>query len=230
MAQMRRATSDEQKQQRRAAILAVAWQLFQELPFAEITMSSVAEQAGLAKGTIYLYFTTKEELFLALQEQQFISWFDDLDTRLQALQGQQSIPQVATQVSDSLAQRPGMIRLLAMLHGVLEQNIAYETALRFKTMLLTRLSQTGGLLEGCLDFLPPGAGAQVLLRAYALMIGLYQLAEPTPLIRQVLAEPGLEPFVIDFATEFAASFSTLLLGMEHAAQQSGTKVPTAAPR
>ena len=63
----RRARNTEDKQQRRQAILDVAWALFQETSYAAVTMNGVAERAGLAKGTMYLYFKTKEELFLTLQ-------------------------------------------------------------------------------------------------------------------------------------------------------------------
>lgn len=76
-----RALRDDQKQVRRQALIDIAWQLFQANSYPAITMAEVAERAGLAKGTLYLYFRTKEELFLAMQ-QQFATWFDDLDTQL----------------------------------------------------------------------------------------------------------------------------------------------------
>ena len=64
----RRAIGDKQKQRRRQAMIDVAWQLFQQSSYQAITMAEVAERAGIAKGTVYLYFKTKEELFLAVQK------------------------------------------------------------------------------------------------------------------------------------------------------------------
>lgn len=48
------------------AILDAAYELFGSGGFYETKMSEVAEQAGIAKGTVYLYFKSKEELFMAV--------------------------------------------------------------------------------------------------------------------------------------------------------------------
>jgi len=51
---------------RRKAILEAAIALFLARGFAPTTLEQVARQAGVAKGTIYLYFADKEALFRAL--------------------------------------------------------------------------------------------------------------------------------------------------------------------
>ncbi len=50
----------------REAILQNAARLFARKPFHEVLMDDVAEQTGIAKGTIYRYFPNKAELFVAL--------------------------------------------------------------------------------------------------------------------------------------------------------------------
>ena len=37
-------------------------------------MTQLAKKAGVVKGTLYLYFKTREELFLTLYEQSLIRW------------------------------------------------------------------------------------------------------------------------------------------------------------
>jgi AcrR family transcriptional regulator len=61
-AERRRPTQDE----RRAAILAAALDVFAENGFAAARLDDVAQKAGVAKGTLYLYFPDKEALFEAL--------------------------------------------------------------------------------------------------------------------------------------------------------------------
>lgn len=217
MINQRRAIKDEDKQLRRLAILDIAWRLFQDTSYQTITMSQVAERAGLAKGTIYLYFKTKEELFLALQDEQLRAWFDAVDAQLEAVPGECSIPQVAGMICGALEERPALIRLLAILHTVLEQNIDFDTALQFKQMLLERIGRTGTLLERRLPFLSPGQGMRLLLRAQALVIGLQHLADPAPMARRVMKEPGMQVFAVDFAHEFLATFTVLLLGQRETA-------------
>ena len=211
-----RAVKDDQKQQRRQDILEVAWKLFQETSYQAITMAEVAEKTGLAKGTVYLYFKTKEELFISIQEQQLSDWLDDIDTRLDEAHanGQHEIKQVATLLCRSLQHRDSLTRLLAILHTILEQNIEFASALRFKHMVLARLVATGIKLEQVLPFLESGQGMQTLLRIYAFIIGLQHLADPAPIVRQVLEEPGLGAMKIDFNREFSETIEIILAGLE----------------
>lgn len=57
------------KEARPAELLAAALDLFVERGFAATKLDEVAARAGVAKGTLYLYFASKEELFKAVIEQ-----------------------------------------------------------------------------------------------------------------------------------------------------------------
>src|SRR3954454_16220724 len=54
------------KADRPAEIVNAALDLFAERGFAATRMDDVAARAGVTKGTVYLYFKTKDELFKAL--------------------------------------------------------------------------------------------------------------------------------------------------------------------
>jgi AcrR family transcriptional regulator len=54
-----------QYEQRRDTILSAAREVFSRVGFAAATVEDVAEQAGIGKGTLYLYFRSKEEIYLA---------------------------------------------------------------------------------------------------------------------------------------------------------------------
>jgi AcrR family transcriptional regulator len=213
-----RAISPEQKQERRRAILDAALQLFQEMSFDAIGIGEVAKRAGVAKGTVYLYFKTKEELFLALQSEAFESWFDEMDARLKEMQAAQAtctVDRFVGLVGRSIQDRPAMVRLIAISHAILERNIDFSAALALKQALRSRISQTGSLLEACLPFLKPGEGAQLLLRIYALVIGIQNVAEPTPIVQQALEKPGMECFKINFSDEFSEILTALLHGLAY---------------
>jgi AcrR family transcriptional regulator len=53
---------------RRAAIAAAAWQVFRESGYERATMSEINARAGGSKATIYNYFASKDELFVAALE------------------------------------------------------------------------------------------------------------------------------------------------------------------
>ena len=62
----RRAVSAEEKSQRRDEIMAAAKEVFARKGFHDTTIADIAKQAGLAYGSIYWYFDSKDELFHAL--------------------------------------------------------------------------------------------------------------------------------------------------------------------
>jgi AcrR family transcriptional regulator len=62
----RQGAREERKVERREAILAAALEEFSARGFAATRLDDVAQRAGVAKGTIYLYFRDKESLFQEL--------------------------------------------------------------------------------------------------------------------------------------------------------------------
>jgi AcrR family transcriptional regulator len=62
----RRAVSDEDKSQRRDQIMAAAKKVFARKGFHATTIADIAKRAGLAYGSVYWYFDSKDELFHAL--------------------------------------------------------------------------------------------------------------------------------------------------------------------
>src|SRR6516164_8593225 len=91
------------KEGRREAIVDAAAALFAARAIDELTMDEVARRASLAKGTLYLYFATKEELFLGLVERELWAWFDALDERL--LSVPHDLDRFATQLAASITSR-----------------------------------------------------------------------------------------------------------------------------
>lgn len=59
---------EREKEQRRQDILRAAKTIFFQNGFEKTSMEMIAEECQLAKGTLYLYFKSKEELYLSLVE------------------------------------------------------------------------------------------------------------------------------------------------------------------
>ncbi len=62
---MRRTRHQVLAEFRTAEILSAAAEVFGEKGFAKATVEDIAREAGIAKGTVYLYFSSKEELYRA---------------------------------------------------------------------------------------------------------------------------------------------------------------------
>jgi len=65
----RKTRSESARAARREEILAAARHVFSRQGFRGTTIADIAEEAGIALGTIYLYFPSKEDVFAALNEE-----------------------------------------------------------------------------------------------------------------------------------------------------------------
>ena len=209
--EVQRARRPEDKEGRRRQILDAARVLFDaDTPFAALTMAEVARAAGLAKGTPYLYYPTKEALFLAVLLEDLAEWFGVLHPALLTIEP--SPDAVAARIADTLVARPRLVRLLGLLHAVLEANIDLETARAFKRALAGALGGAGEGVEQRLPGFAPGDFPRFLLRLHALVVGLGAMSRPSPVIAQVLAEPGMEGLRVDLRTELQAAVRDWLRG------------------
>ncbi|MDF2368989.1 TetR family transcriptional regulator [Sneathiella sp.] len=210
----RRAVSTVQKEAKRDAILIAARALFVETGFSDINIAEIARRAGLAKGTVYLYFKTKEEIFLNLASEELESWFDVLDNALLSPETTRSIPDFVGMMKGLLAERPLLLRLIPPLHLVFENNISLDQALRIKQALARRIQYTGGLIEKGLGFLAEGQGLEVLLNIQCFIVGFGQMAAPSPILREILERPEMAAFRIDLLESFERSLGIYLTGLK----------------
>ncbi|MEN4011802.1 MAG: TetR family transcriptional regulator [Bellilinea sp.] len=209
-----RAVSPAQKDARRARILAAAASLFDQADYPAVSMEQVARAAGVAKGTVFLYFETKETLFLNLVRDAFKAWFARLDSALESAPAPLTTLAFTRLVEASLRDQPALLRLIPILHPVIEHNVSLESIHAFKRMLLGHLLASGARIETRLEYLQPGQGAQLLNRLYALLVGLQNAANPAPLARQVIEQPGFELLRVNPLAEFTAMLNLYLYGLE----------------
>lgn len=214
-----RARLAHEKEERRQALLAAAAGLLEARGLLDLTMADLAREAGLGKGTTYIYFNTKEEIFLELAEVRLLGWFEALDEGLRPAAGglfpePMAPAALASLVAEAYASQPGLGPLLALLHTVLSRNVDPDAALRFHAFLADRCLRTGRLLEHRLPWLGEGEGADLVLRMHALALGTWQVAHPPAQVRALFKAPGLERLDVPFGPTFEASLRALLRGLE----------------
>jgi AcrR family transcriptional regulator len=130
------------------------------------------------KGTLYLYFATKEELFLELLRQELHSWFWDLETGVDDLPNRGRLEAFARLLARSAGARPNLRKLLVLLHANLLANLPESTLQTFRDEWKRRVASMGLVFERSLPFLQAGEGVPLVRRVIALILGLEALAEP----------------------------------------------------
>ena len=206
------AMTNEDKERRRRALLDAAHCLFRErndLP----PVAEIARAAGLAKGTVYLYFKSKEEIFIALLEDEFAKLFEALAKIIAELptKPRDVARQFARAYSERILVQEDLLPLASLANGVLEQNLPVDVMRSFKAMLATGLATAGQQLEMHFSELEPGGGITLLLQTYALTLGLWQTLDYPSKLRDLLSEAALKPLDRHFAVELDTGIYTLWL-------------------
>ncbi|GAC1696646.1 MAG: helix-turn-helix domain-containing protein [Ktedonobacteraceae bacterium] len=78
------AEEGSKRRERAQRILAAAAELVGRWGYAKTTVDDIARQAGVAKGTIYLHWKTREDLFQALMKREELALAEDIRQRIAA--------------------------------------------------------------------------------------------------------------------------------------------------
>ena len=125
-----RARSAEQKQERFAAIMAAADELFAEHPYHQITMGTIAEQLGWSRAGLYKYAATQEEIFLALHSAKNRAWIDAMAEAL--ANAPLPAPEFARIWARTTEQHASFLRYQEIIIAIIESNVTFERLIAFK--------------------------------------------------------------------------------------------------
>ena len=211
MAIKQRAMAVEDKEERHHAILDAAEALFLEHPDRMANVAEVAEAAGVAKGTVYLYFPSKEEMLLALHELHVQRFFTQLGKKLRE-PGPLDFDDIFPITRDHMIRVPGYLPLTSRCFGMMDREIPLETAIEFKARVAQFLMAAGDGLERHFKALGHGGGVLILMHSYALIVGLWQLVHPNERFGKAASRPELKLLMLDYEAEVEKALRALWAG------------------
>ena len=116
---------------RKEEIINACEQLYQTMSFKEITLKEIGNVTSFTRTSIYNYFQTKEEIFLALFQREYDRWNENLTSILNENE-QLTKKELAERISHSLAGRQQLLKLLSMNNFDMEANSRQELLTAFK--------------------------------------------------------------------------------------------------
>jgi len=134
--EVKKAKSQQQKQYRINTILNSAELLFEQNATGELPSAiQIANQAEVAKGTLYIYFRTKEAIFLGVLERHLQNWIADFDRQLRQYESVSTADVISYLVS-YWHEHPIVGELSRLLDSSLELNVEEKVYSNYHTKII----------------------------------------------------------------------------------------------
>jgi len=177
--------------QRREEIVAACEQLYQTMSFRDITLKEISSVTSFSRPTIYNYFHTKEEIFLALFEREYDRWNSDLEDILNS-EKDFTGRELADQIAKSLERRPQLLKLLSMNNFDMEENSREELLASFKTAYGKSLKLFRAILGKHCSGMSEAEAEQILYVFFPFMFGIFPYAEVTAKQKEAMTEAEVD--------------------------------------
>ena len=177
--------------QRREEIVNACEQLYQTMSFKEINLKEIGNVTSFSRPTIYNYFHTKEEIFLALFEREYDRWNDELRSILNS-DGNYTRKQIAEKIAASIQSRAQLLRLLSMNNFDMEANSREEMLTSFKRAYGRSLDLFRSIIEKyCTEMSAEEVNA-IMYVFFPFMFGIYPYAEVTEKQKKAMEEAEVD--------------------------------------
>lgn len=196
MAEYIRARSDDQKEERLNQIKEAAESLFNQIPYTEITLTTIAEKLTWSRANLYKYVATKEEIFLELSAQKMAAYYSALISAFP--EGNKYSPEVISEVwAGILNANQDYLRYVSYLNPIIETNVTVDRLAAFKKKYYEFAWPLRDRLAEMLSISKEDAfklQLNVLMFAATSAVSCYK----NPLIQEALKKIDVVPPKIDF--------------------------------
>ena len=182
--------SPELTNARRTEIMNACTELYETMNFKQITMKEFGSVTSFSRPTIYNYFQTKEEIFLALFEQEYELWNDDLQ-KICSENEMLTKEQLADLIAASLQKRALMLKILSVNLYDMEENSRLERLVSFKETFWKTVNSFTALMRKFCVQMDDARIEQLSLAFFAYMQGIYPYAYSTDYQKKAMEQAGM---------------------------------------
>lgn len=177
---------------RRDEIICACEKLYQTMSFKEITLKEISSVTSFSRPTIYNYFETKEEIFLALFEKEYDRWNKSLE---RVLLDHKSLTkrELAVQIAQTLADREQLLKLLSMNNYDMEANSRLERLISFKRAYGASIQNIYKLLEKFCPEMNTNDIQNFIYMFFPFMFGIYPYTAVTEKQKDAMSQAGVDP-------------------------------------
>ena len=197
---------------RKEEIVAACAELYETMSFKEITIKEIGAATSFTRTSIYNYFETKEEIFLALLQKEYELWVEALDA-VMGERDKMTRAELAQTIARTLTDRPRLLRLLSMNLYDMEAHSRPERLAEFKVAYGASLHAVTRMLE---KYVPEMNGAerqQFLYAFFPFIYGIYPYTSVTDKQKEAMEQAGI-PYVYQSAHDLTYACLQKLLNVK----------------
>lgn len=202
--------SSEAVDARRDEIIAACETLYQTMGFRDVTIKEIAKYTSLSRPSIYNYFETKEEIFLAILQKEYELWIKDIEDLI-AGREELTRDELAHELAASLERRQQLLKLMSMNTYDMEANSSMERLTRFKVAYGNSIQAVDRLLQKFCPELSAQGREEFLYAFFPFIYGIYPYVVVTDKQREAMERAGTD-FVFLSVHEMAYRCVKKLLG------------------
>lgn len=182
--------SEELTEARKEEIVTACEKLYKTMSFKEITIKDIGNATSFTRTSIYNYFHTKEEIFLAFLQKEYELWICRL-RQIRAEHERMNGEEFADALAHSLEERENLLKIMSMNHYDMEDNSRMERLIEFKVVYGQSLKE----VRNCLDKFFPEMTVQekqdFIFSFFPFMFGIYPYTVVTEKQRKAMARANV---------------------------------------
>ena len=164
--------SEELANARKEEIVNACAALYETIGFRDMTIRDIAAKTTFTRTSIYNYFQTKEEIFLALLQREHELWIADLEAIARSHETL-SADGFADELSRTLEKRGCMLKLMSMNLYDMEGNSRIENLVAFKTVYAAAREAVAGCLKKFFPRMSDLDRQEFIYALFPFMFGVY---------------------------------------------------------
>ena len=170
--------SEELTNARKEEIIDACASLYETKSFRDITIRDIGEKTSFTRTSIYNYYHSKEEIFLALLRREHEAWTEDLNG-ISRQYGKLSAEEFADKLARSLEKRGCMLKLMSMNIYDMEVNSRLENLADFKKSYANALQAVTCCLERFFPAMTADNIQEFLYALFPFLFGVYPYTSHT---------------------------------------------------
>lgn len=191
---------------RREEIINACEKLYEKENFKDITMKRIGEETTFSRTSIYNYFQTKEEIFLALFKKEYENWIKDLE-ELYSKNEELTKESFADKLAKTIEKRKNLLKLLSMNMYDMEENSRIEELIKFKTAYGKSVEMVRKCIDKFFKDMTKEEKDKFIFSFFPFMYGIYPYAEVTEKQKEAMEKAKVS---FKFQTIYEITYNGLL--------------------